>query len=53
MTWEDKKLKIDQKPVFRRAEDGAMRHALLPVAAVWGSRAVVFDVLRSPADTVV
>ena len=36
MTWEDKKLKIDQKTVFRRAEDGAMRHALLlPVAAVW------------------
>ena len=34
VTWEDKKLKIDQKTVFRLAEDGAMRHALLPVAAV-------------------
>lgn len=45
--------KIDRKTVFRRADDGAMRRALLPVTVAWVRRRYVFEKLKSPADAVV
>ena len=37
MTWEDKKFEDWQKPLFRRVDDGTMRHALPPVDTSWST----------------
>src|SRR5271165_5504909 len=37
VTWEDKKFEDWQKPLFRRVDDGTMRHALPPVDTSWST----------------